>query len=376
MKKKILFIITYLELGGAQKQLLSLIENLDRDKYSLYLCAGDDGCLKSKFKAVAFLKVYFVPELVRRISPLNDLIVFLKLYFFIRKNGFDIVHTHSPKASILGRWAAYLAGVRSIIYTAHGWPFHDQLNQLLAKLYFFLEKVTALITKRIIVVSASDLRKALKNRVSLADRFVLIHYGIDIQWAENIFLKRKTSPPADNLIVNISCLKPQKGLRYFLDAVETILRKRGDARFSLIGDGPLYENIKQEIEERKLEKEVVLEGWKDNIAESLSSASVMVIASLWEGLPLAVIEAVISGVPVVATDTGGVLDIIKDKNNGIILHRKDAQSIADAIISIMDNYKSWHKKVIAAREHLDLAYWSDKRMTELTEKTYQEVLSL
>ena len=376
MKKKILFIITYLELGGAQKQLLSLIENLDRDKYSLYLCAGDDGYFKSKFKAVAFLKVYFVPELVRRISPLNDLIAFVKLYFFIRKNGFDIVHTHSPKASILGRWAAYLAGVRSIIYTAHGWPFHDQLNQLLAKLYFFLEKVTALITKRIIVVSASDLRKALKNRVSSADKFAIIHYGIDIQWAENIFLKRKTSPPADNLIVNISCLKPQKGLRYFLDAVETILRKRGDARFSLIGDGPLYENIKQEIEERKLEKEVVLEGWKDNIAESLSSASVMVIASLWEGLPLAVIEAVISGVPVVATDTGGVLDIIKDKNNGIILHRKDAQSIADAIISIMDNYKSWHKKVIAAREHLDLAYWSDKRMTELTEKTYQEVLSL
>ena len=137
MKKKILFIITHLELGGAQKQLLSLIENLDRDKYSLYLCAGDDGYFKSKFKAVAFLKVYFVPELVRRISPLNDLIVFLKLYFFIRKNGFDIVHTHSPKASILGRWAAYLSGVKGIIYTAHGWPFHDQLNQLLAKLYFF-----------------------------------------------------------------------------------------------------------------------------------------------------------------------------------------------------------------------------------------------
>jgi len=376
MKKKILFIITHLELGGAQKQLLALIENLDRDKYSLHLCAGDDGYFKSKFKAVAFVKVYFIPELVRRISPLNDLIAFLKLYFFVRKNGFDIVHTHSPKASILGRWAAYLSGVKGIIYTAHGWPFHDQLNPLLAKLYSFLEQITALITKRIIVVSVSDLRKALENRVSSEGKFVMIHYGIDIQWAEKIFLKRKTSPPADNLIVNISCLKPQKGLRYFLDAVEIILRKRGDVRFSLIGDGPLNENIKQEIKERKLEKEVVLEGWKDDITESLSSASVMVITSLWEGLPLAVIEAVVSGVPIVATDTGGVLDIIKDKNNGVILHRKDVQSIVDATISIMDNYKSWHKKIIAAREHLDLAYWSDKRMAELTEKTYQEVLSL
>jgi len=376
MKKKILFIITHLELGGAQKQLLSLIENLDRDKYSLYLCAGDDGYFKSKFKAVAFLKVYFVPELVRRISPLNDLIAFVKLYFFIRKNGFDIVHTHSPKASILGRWAAYLAGVKSIIYTAHGWPFHDQLNPLLAKLYILLEKITALITKKIIVVSSSDLGKALKNKVSSTDKCVIIHYGVDIKWAEQIFLKRKTSPPAINLIINISCLKPQKGLSYFLDVAEIILRKRGDARFSIIGDGPLNEKIKQEIEKRKLKKEVALEGWKDDTAGALSRASVMVITSLWEGLPLAVIEAVISGVPVVATDTGGVLDILKDNNNGIILQRKDIQSIADATISIIDNYNSWYKKVMATRGQLDLEYWSDRRMARSTERVYREVLSL
>ena len=376
MKKKILFIITYLELGGAQKQLLSLIENLDKDKYSLYLCAGDYGYLKNKFKAITFLEAYFVPELARRISPLNDLIAFVKLYFFIRKNGFDIVHTHSPKASILGRWAAYLAGVKSIIYTVHGWAFHDQLNPLLAKLYILLEKITALITKKIIVVSSSDLGKALKNKVSSTDKCVIIHYGVDIKWAEQIFLKRKTSPPAINLIINISCLKPQKGLSYFLDVAEIILRKRGDARFSIIGDGPLNEKIKQEIEKRKLKKEVALEGWKDDTAGALSRASVMVITSLWEGLPLAVIEAVISGVPVVATDTGGVLDILKDNNNGIILQRKDIQSIADATISIIDNYNSWYKKVMATRGQLDLEYWSDRRMARSTERVYREVLSL
>ncbi len=376
MKKKILFIITHPELGGAQKQLLSIIENLDKVEYSSYLCTGDSGYIKSRFESSGSLSIFFLPELVRRISPRNDMIAFVRLYFFIRRNKFDIVHTHSPKASILGRWAAFFAGARNIVYTVHGWPFHDLLNPILKQLYIFLEKITALITKKIIVVSSSDLRKALKNRVSSTDKFVIIHYGIDIQWAERIFLKRKTIPPANNLIINISCLKPQKGLSSFLDTAEIILRKIGDARFSIIGDGPLHEKIKQEIEKRELKKEVVLEGWRDDTAGALSSASVMVLTSLWEGLPLAVIEAVISGVPVVATDTGGLLDIIQDNNNGIIIQRKDAQSIAGAAISIMDNYNSWYRKVMAAREQLDLEYWSDKRMARLTERVYQEVLSL
>ena len=183
MKKKILFIITHLELGGAQKQLLSLINNLDRDKYSLYLCAGNNGYLKKKFTNSHFLKVSFIAELVRRISPFNDFAAFFKLYFFIRRNRFDIVHTHSPKASILGRWAAYFAGVRNIVYTVHGWPFHDFQNPLIRCAYIFLEKLTAFITKKIIVVSSSGLREGINKKVSFAGKFVIIHYGLDIKWA-------------------------------------------------------------------------------------------------------------------------------------------------------------------------------------------------
>lgn len=376
MKKKILFIITHLELGGAQKQLFSLIKNLDSDKYSLYLCAGDKGRLKKEFTNLSLLRVNLIPELVRRISPFDDLVAFAKLYFFIRENKFDIVHTHSPKASILGRWAARLAGVRNIVYTVHGWPFHDFLNPLSYYLYLFLEKISAPITKKIIVVSSSDSREGIKKKVFSADKFVIIHYGLDIEWVNRIFLKRKSCPSFEDLIINISCLKPQKGLACFLDTAEIVRSRRTDTRFSVIGNGPLYESVNREIEKRGLTGCLSLEGWMDDVSGFLSRASVLVITSLWEGLPLAVIEAAASGVPIVATDTGGVLDILEDGDNGIIVKRKNAKDIAAAILAIMNNYNNWHKKVIVAREKLDLTRWSEQRTAGLTEKVYREVLAL
>ena len=373
-KKKILFIITYLELGGAQKQLLSLIKGLDRDKYSLYLCAGDSGYLKKEFLSFSALEVKLIRELAREVNPFYDLIVFIKLYFYIRRNKFDIVHTHSPKASILGRWAAHFAGVKNIVYTVHGWPFHRFMKPLLQGLYIFLEKITAGITKKIIIVSSADLRKGIEKKVAFAGKFVIIHYGVDISWANSIFLKRKSNFSFDNSIVNISCLKSQKGLIYFLEAVKAILNKRADIKFSIVGDGPLREDISKEINKRELTKYVSLGGWMGDMSTLFSRASILVITSLWEGLPLAVIEAVMSGVPVVATDTGGISDILDNYNRGIIVKCKDVKAIAIAVLTILEDYGRWHKLIIAAREKLNLRYWSNEAMVRRTEKVYQEVL--
>ena len=374
-KRKILFIITYLELGGAQKQLLSLIKKLDRDKYSLHLCAGDSGYLKKEFINFSSLEVKLIGELVRGINPWYDFIAFIKLYFYIRRNKFDLVHTHSPKASILGKWAAHLAGVKNIVYTVHGWPFHRFMNPLSSGLYIFLEKITAGITKKIIVVSSADLRKGLKKKVASAGKFTIIHYGVDMKWADSIFLKRKSNFPFDNLIINISCLKSQKGLIYFLEAVRLILNKRKDLKFSIIGDGPLRKDIDKEIIKRKLTEYVSLSGWVGDVSTFFSSASILIITSLWEGLPLAVIEAVASGVPVVVTDTGGISDILDNSNRGIVVKCKDTKAIAGAVLTILDDYSRWYKLAIAAREKLDLTYWSDEAMVSRTEKIYQEVLT-
>lgn len=374
-KKKILFIITYLELGGAQKQLLSIVKNIDRNKYSIYLCSGSNGYLKNEFINISFFKIKLIEELVRDINPVYDLISFIKLYFYIRRNRFDIVHTHSPKASILGRWAACLAGVKNIIYTAHGWAFHESMNPLLSKIYIFLEKITASITKKIIVVSSAGLHEAVKRKVASRNKFVIIHYGVDTKWADSIFLERKANPPASSIVTNISCLKTQKGLSYFLAAAKLILNKRADAKFSIVGDGPLRKKISNEIDKLKLTKYVFLERWMEDVTTVFSRTSVLIITSLWEGLPLAVIEAVMTGVPVIATDTGGILDIIDNYNNGIIVKCKDVEAMAVAVLDVINNYGQWYEKVILSRENLDVAYWSEEAMTKRIEKVYCEVLA-
>lgn len=362
---KILFIITYLELGGAQKQLLSILKTLSPHKYSLTLCAGGKGYLKSKFLNLPWVRIKLFPSLVREVNPFLDLAAFLKLFFFIKKNKFDIIHTHSPKASILGRWAAYLAGVRNIIYTVHGWPFHKFLKPLTYYLYLFLERVTAKITKKIIVVSHADLAQALGKKICHRDKVSLIHYGVEIEKFDKVYKEREGKIPST--IITISCLKPQKGIFYFLQTAKALLKDNLQLNFIIAGDGYLRKQIEKEIKLMKLEDNVRLAGWVDDIIPLFKQASIFVLTSLWEGLPLSLIEAVISGVPVVVTNTQGLLDIVGHGKQGIVVNAGNPIETERACREILKDYQRWSRIIRANRDRLDLSYWSDKRMVKEVE---------
>jgi len=371
-RKKILFVITYLELGGAQKQLLSIIKNLDSNKYSLYLFTGDRGYLRGEFLKLSFLNIKSAKELVRNVNPLYDFIAFFKLYFYIKRNKFDIVHTHSPKASILGRWAAYLAGTRNIVYTVHGWPFHRFMNPLIYYFYLFLERITAKITKKIIVVSKADLETGMRKVVASRSKFILIHYGVDVKKFDEAFREREKLKPA-NLIVTIACLKPQKGLCYFLKMAEAFLKERPDLNFLIIGDGPLRKKITRRIKLTGLKGRVILQGWVDDAAVLIKKSLLFISTSLWEGLPLAVIEAVISGVPVVIANTGGVLDIAENNKQGKIVEPANTFEIKNACRDILENYEEWSRIIRQSRQGLNLSYWSSERMLKETDNIYEVI---
>lgn len=370
-KKKILFVITYLELGGAQKRLLNVIKGLDRDRYSPYLFAGDRGRLRDEFAAVPGLEIRLAPELKRTVSPLNDIIAFFSLYGYIRDKKIDIVHTHSPKASILARWAAYAAGVKDILYTVHGWPFHAFLPRALYIFYLWLERVSAKITKKIIVVSKKDLETGIGKRVAPRDKFRLVHHGLDVEFFDEIYRKRKAKPPSGGTVLNISSLKRQKGLDVFLNAVCDMRTKREPLKCLLLGDGPLRGDIERSISDRGLSETVFLEGWTEDIAPVLSETSLLMLTSSWEGLPVAALEAVLSGVPVVITDTGGCVDIIEDRTNGIVVKAGDTRGISDAAIEILDNYDRWAGTIAAGREKIDMSYWSAERMLGQLDDIYR-----
>lgn len=373
MKKRILFIITHLELGGAQKQLLTILKNLNQTEYSLYLFAGNYGHLKKEFIKLPCLHLKLIPQLIRPINPLYDIIAFLKLYLFIKKHKFDIIHTHSPKASLLGRWAAYIAGIKNIIYTVHGWPFHKFMNRLTYYFFLLLEKLTAKITMKIIVVSSTDLRIGVEKKIAPRSKLTLIHYGIDIEHFNDIYKKRNIISLKDYLITTVSSLKPQKGLNYFLRMAKEVSTHLPQTKFYIVGDGPLRNRLEKRIKHLGLANTVFLKGWVNDISSIYINTSLFVLTSLWEGLPVSVIETVISGIPVLVTNTGGVSDIVKEGEQGKIVEFDELSVISSYCQNMLQNYHAWDKIAKVARKDIPLEYWSYQRMIEETEKVYKEV---
>ncbi|MCD6583193.1 MAG: glycosyltransferase, partial [Candidatus Omnitrophica bacterium] len=278
---------------------------------------------------------------------------------------------HSPKASFLGRWAAFFCGCKDIVYTVHGWPFHKFMPLVSYYFYLFLEKITSKITKKIIVVSNYDLREGIR-KIAPKGKFVLIHYGIDTTPLEEIYEKRKKRIQKDNLIITVSALKPQKGLDYFLNMAKDVLNEFPYIKFWIIGNGPLKKKIKRKIKRMHLENSVFLKGWVKDLSKAYQEATLFVLTSLWEGLPLAVIEAVICGIPILASNTGGLLDIVKEEKQGKIVDLKELPHFGRKCKKILQNYAQWNKMVKSERKKIDVKYWEERRMLEEINKLYAE----
>ena len=156
VKKKVIHVITKLELGGAQKVTLMTLERLPRDRYELSLVTGPDGLLVEWANRIPDLTRVWMPALVREVRPIEDTIAFFELWRLFRNERPHVVHTHSSKAGILGRWAARLAGVPIIFHTAHGFGFNDFQRPIVRSFYTWLVRVTTSITTKLVVISYAN----------------------------------------------------------------------------------------------------------------------------------------------------------------------------------------------------------------------------
>ena len=325
-KANVLYVITKLELGGAQKQLLSLIRHLDRVRFSPFLFTAKDGLLVSEAEQIEGLTLIKSESLGRSINLWRDLLAIIEICRCIKKNKITIVHTHSSKAGILGRLAAKLSGAKVILHTVHGWPFHDYQPGIIRKLFLGLERFAAKFTDKIIVVSGYDKEKGIANRVTAKDGYVLIHYGIvyaDFTGDLRDVRKELEISPDDLVVTNISCFKPQKSPLDFIRLAALIAPLFSQIKFLLVGDGVLRVKVERLIKKLNLEKQVVLTGWRRDIPEILAASDVLVLNSRWEGLPVVVLEALSSGCPVVATATGGVAEVVLEGRTGFLIKPGD-----------------------------------------------------
>ncbi len=342
-KIKVLHIITELELGGAQLFTLKTVRELNKDKFETYLISNCKGILNpdvnrytNNFKCIK--------TLIREISPIKDFLTLISLLKQIREIKPQIIHTHSSKAGILGRLAAFLAGTPIIIHTVHGFafsPFHSKLRR---NFYIFLEKFTAKITSHLIFVSKANREEALKLKIlKKRDNSSIIRsiVGLDKFYANRERkeeLRKKLKITSDIRIVGgVFCFKPQKDPVGFIEIANLVLKQRNDILFIIAGDGYVKSAMVEKIKEYKIEDKIRFLGWIKNPEDLIPSFDVFLLPSLWEGLPQVVVQSIVSGVPVVASAVNGTKDIIKSGKNGYLFPPKDYQKASELVIKILND---------------------------------------
>jgi len=379
----VVHIITKLEIGGAQRVTLDTLRSLDREKFRGGLISGSEGELTGEALNLENCNVRFIPQLVHPIKPLKDLQALFVIIRLFRKWRPSVVHTHSSKAGLIGRWAAFFAGVPVRIHSVHGWAFNDYQPRLKRSLFLTLEKITALITTYFFLESNKHIKIGLSGNLLKENRYALLHPGIDFSEFDRIRKNRKrtaAAKPLDKLIrqkkkiiTMVACFKPQKAPLDFLKAASIVNKEMQDARFVLVGDGILRPRIEAEIENLGLQNEVILLGWRKDIAAIIASSDLMVLTSLWEGMPTVVPMAMRLGVPVTANRIDGCAELVEHGLNGLLSAPGDPASIADNIIKILKD--SVIRKKISENGFRFTINFEIERTTVFQENVYEKLLA-
>jgi len=370
-------VITKPELGGAQLSTLNILSSLPRDKYDVSVITSSRGILSPEFRGLEKTMPFFSPFLVRPLNPLLDILAFIHIYLIYRCYKFDIVHTHSSKAGMIGRWAARFAGVPLVIHTVHGWSFHEHQPWALKRLYILLERITAKFTTKIICVSKKDIQTGLKYKVAPKNRFVFIKYGIDLssfKKSRPLSQKKKELGIRNNdpVVGMISCLKPQKAPIDYIKACTKVYEEMPNVNFLLVGDGILKTRCKKALTATPLNGRFIFAGWRRDVSEILDILDVAVLTSRWEGMPISIIEALCKGCPVVVTDTGSTAELVKDGITGYITQPGLYEEVAEKVVKLLNDPDSFAKMKRKASLSIDDSF-DVNRMAREVETLYQDL---
>lgn len=344
----VLYILTKLELGGAQKVCLTLFKGVAKRGHLSGLITGAEGVLVPQIQQHE--NVHLLQEFKREVGLKNlpsELKSFFSMYHLIRKikreHPMLIVHTHSTKAGVLGRWAAFFARVSKRVHTIHGFGFNDCQSWPKWSFFYLLEYVTSLVTTHYVCVSEKDRLTGIKKLPFFARKSSIIRAAVD--WDRFYVPAKKEKTTKQCLVIGtVSCLKPQKNIIDLLRAFkfvydQTSLNDRQYIFLHIIGDGALRGELEEFVREKGLIEHVVFLGWQADVSKWMKGWDIFAMSSLWEGLPCAMVEARLSKLPVITYDVGGVAEIIKDGKNGYVVNVGDWQVLADRLLSLLQNHQ-------------------------------------
>jgi glycosyltransferase involved in cell wall biosynthesis len=381
-KVRVVHVITLLELGGAQENTLITVEGLDPERFDRVLIAGRGGRLDPEAARLSGCRFLQVDSLVREIRPAKDAAAFVTLRAALaeekrRAGGAPlIVHTHSSKAGILGRAAARAAGADVVIHSIHGFGYHDGQPAPVRAFFIGLERGGARWTDAFVAVSEENIRRGIRDGILTRDCCRLIRSGFDtarfLRGSREAGRRLLGVPEGTPVVGTVAVFKRQKAPFDFVETARGVAAAVPDVRFAMIGDGDLRAAVERRLAETGLAGRFLLTGWRREIPDLLKAFDVFLLTSRWEGLPKVVPQALLAGVPVVATAVDGTREIVDDGVDGFLVPPGDTAAMSRRVA-----------EVLTGKARLDPAFKRDRivrefdhaAMVRAQERLYAELLA-
>ncbi|MGH7797303.1 MAG: glycosyltransferase family 4 protein [Candidatus Binatia bacterium] len=361
--------------GGAQRNTFLTVKGLIKDGYDAELICGPGGPLIQEARA-AGVPVHVMADLVRPVDPVKDCRALLRLYRLFRSRRYHIVHTHSVKAGLLGRLAAWCAGVPLIIHTLHGVPFRIN-KDLKSRFYIVYERLLGLMTRCFVCVGEVLRQEISAWKIAPEKKLATIYSGIDFSSyaPRHTALETKRKLGAEGAWPIVGCigrLSEQKAQHYLVEAVALLIDKYPQIKLLLVGEGRLRSLLEKQIGDRGLSSNVSLLGERDDIADLLNVCDVYAMSSRWEGVGRALTEAMHMALPVAATSVDGVTELIYHEKTGLLVPPENPWALANAIDRLVSDRELAKRLGLNGRQRVK-ELMDGERMVLALEELYQKL---
>ena len=379
---KICHIITRMVVGGAQENTLYSCRGQIEAGHQVVLLTGEEtgeegNLLTSQIEEG--LKVVKIPSLKRNLSFLDDYRAYRYLKLFFKENHFDVVHTHSSKAGLLGRLAAYKSGIACVVHTIHGLPFHSYEKWYRNRLYILAERFAAKYCHKIFSVADAMTNQALQMGVGKPSLYRTIRSGMEVdiyKESHNMVLRHKLGIEDDCIVIGkVARLFDLKGHQELISIASQIVAKNKKVLFLIVGDGYLRSKLEENIRSRNLQQHFIFVGLvpPSEVASYMACMDILVHLSLREGLPRAIVQALASCRPVITYNLDGSPEVVKHYDTGLIYEPDDRDGLIEGLQQLISN-SDLRKKLGKNGRELILKDFSWQVMVQNLQEEYNNLV--
>jgi glycosyltransferase involved in cell wall biosynthesis len=338
-KLGVAMVVNNLDVGGLEKVVVSLLNNLDRNRFDRYLiCLDGPGKMADDVDLPPDCRLVLKKNPDRRLPLVGvniDTSLFTAIRRFVRDKGIRVLHAHNLAPLLYAGIATRLIPMRNrpaLVYSEHNQIYSASAGQK-RRLKYYLK-----LADQVVSVSQDLQRTLVRDAGARPDGVRVLYNGIDgkrFVFQDKHKVRRELGIPDGDFVVGTAVvLSEQKGIAFLLDAARQVLAREPAIRFLIAGDGPLRADLEAKARQMELGDRVVFLGYRRDVPDLISSYDAYVLPSLWEGLPLALIEALAIGKPVVCTSVGGNPEIVEDAVNGFVVPPRDSAALADRILRL------------------------------------------